>query len=203
MVAPPRLIAMPWISAGLVAAMLAAQWLPGAAELLSYDREAVARGELWRIVTGHLVHYSWGHLTNSLLALLPAAWLIESRRRSDLLFLTLSAALTVGMALLLGEPDIAEYRGASAIGLALLMYAASGGLHGDPRWRLVCRVLLAAVIAKLSAETAGWQLRDWQADAGFVPVASSHAVGAATGFAVHLWRRRYRRQESAAVATRS
>lgn len=203
MVAPPRLISMPWISAGLVAAMLAAQWLPGAAELLSYDREAVARGELWRLVTGHLAHYSWEHLTNSLLVLLPAAWLIESRRRSDPLFLTLSAAGTVGMALLLAEPDIAEYRGASAIGLALLVYAASGGLHGDRRWRRVCQVLLAAVIAKLLAETAGWQWRDWQAGAGFVPVASSHAVGAATGVALHLWRCRWRRPESAAAPTRS
>lgn len=202
MVAPPRLISMPWISAGLVAAMLAAQWLPGAAELLSYDREAVARGELWRLVTGHLVHYSWGHLTNSVLVLLPAAWLIESRRGSDLLFLALSAAGCVGMALVLTEPDIAEYRGASAIGLALLVYAALGGLHGDRRWRRVCQVLLAAVIAKLLAETTGWQWRDWQAGAGFVPVASSHAVGAATGVALHLWRCR-RRPESAAAPTRS
>lgn len=190
MVAPPRLIAMPWITACLVAAAIAAQWLPGAADLFFYDRGAVARGELWRIVTGHFVHYSWAHLGNSLLALSPAAWLIESRRRWDVLPIAVSACLAIGLMLLLGEPHIAEYRGASGIGLAFLVYAGLCGLHENRRWRGVCVVLLAAVMVKLLAEAAGWQLRNWQADEGFVPVLSSHVVGAAVGAAAYLSRRR-------------
>jgi membrane associated rhomboid family serine protease len=26
-----------------------------------YDREALESGELWRLVTAHLVHLGWGH----------------------------------------------------------------------------------------------------------------------------------------------
>lgn len=192
MVAPPRLTAMPWITACLVATALAAQWLPGAADLLPYDRDAVARGELWRIITGHFIHYSWAHLANSLLALLPAAWLVESRRRSDVLPIAASASIAIGVVLFLGEPHIAEYRGASGIGLTFLVYAGLCGLHGDRRWRMVCQVLLAAVLVKLLAEAAGWELRNWQTDEGFVPVLSSHVVGAAVGTAAYLWRRRRR-----------
>lgn len=191
--APPRLIGMPWVTAGLVAAVLLAQWLPGTVELFAYDRAAVAQGEFWRLVTGSFVHYSPTHLGNSLLALLPAAWLIETRRRADVLPISISAALAIGVVLLVGEPGIVEYRGASGIGLALLAYAGLSGLHGERRWRTVCQVLLLVLGAKLIAETAGWQLRNWQTDdAGFVPVLSSHLTGVAIGAAAYLRRRSHR-----------
>lgn len=190
MVAPPRLSAMPWITAGLVATVLLAQWLPGAVDLFAYERDAVARGELWRIVTGHFVHYSAAHLGNSLLALVPAAWVVEVRRRPDLLRIVLGAALAIGAMLFLGEPGIVEYRGASGIALALLAYAGLCGLHEERRWRTVCQVLLGILVAKLVAEWAGWLLRNWRAEAGFVPVLSSHGVGAMVGAAAYLWHRR-------------
>ena len=38
-----------------------------------YDRGALASGELWRLVTAHLVHLSWGHLWLNLAALVMMA----------------------------------------------------------------------------------------------------------------------------------
>lgn len=201
MVAAPRVISVPWITAGLVAAALLAQWLPGAIDVFAYDRGAVGRGELWRIVTGHFVHYSAAHLGNSLLALVPAAWLVEVRRRSDVLPIVLGAALAIGVTLFLGEPAIVEYRGASGIGLAFLAYAGLCGLHDERRWRLVCQVLLAVLVAKLIAEGAGWQLRNWQTEARFVPVLSSHVVGAMVGAVAYVWRRHRRERMSTSPAT--
>ena len=32
--------------------------LPGTAARLQYDRTAILHGELWRVLTGHLVHWS-------------------------------------------------------------------------------------------------------------------------------------------------
>ena len=33
-----------------------------AREVLAYTREGVAAGELWRLLTGHLVHLGWTHM---------------------------------------------------------------------------------------------------------------------------------------------
>ena len=32
-----------------------------ATALLRYDREVIGNGELWRLLTGHLVHLGWSH----------------------------------------------------------------------------------------------------------------------------------------------
>lgn len=188
MVAPPLLARMPWWTLGLVSAALIAQWWPGAADFLVYDRAGLVGGELWRIVTGHLVHFSAAHLLNDLAVLVPAAWLVETRYRRDAGLLFLGAAAAIGIALLAGEPRILQFGGASGISLAFLVYACLRGLHEDHRWRTVCIILLAIVGAKFAAESAGWHFRDWQANEGFVPVMLSHVVGASTGGAVYLWR---------------
>lgn len=188
MVAAPVLMRMPWWTLGLAAAALLAQWLPGAAEWAAYQREGVLQGELWRIVTGHFVHFSAAHLANNLVVLLPAAWLVETRHRADFAPLLLGSAISIGLAVLIGEPGIADYRGASGVALAFLVYACLSGLQERGRWRDVCIAVLAIVVAKCVAEGAGWQLREWQANEGFVPLAVSHFAGAATGGLVCLCR---------------
>lgn len=188
MVVAPVLARIPWWTLGLVSAALAALLLPGAADVLVYDRAGVIGGELWRIFTGHLVHFSAAHLINNLAVLVPAVWLVETRYRGDAGLLFLAAASAIGFALLAGEPGIVQFGGASGISLAFLIYTCLRGLREDQRWRAVCMVLLVIVGAKFAAESAGWHFRDWQANEGFVPVMLSHVVGAAAGGAVYLWR---------------
>ena len=187
-VAPPVLTRMPWWTLGLLTAALIAQWSPGAADLLVYDRAGVAGGGLWRLVTGHLVHFSAAHLLNNLVVLLPAVWLVETRYRRDAGLLFLGTASAIGIALLVGAPHILQFGGASGISLAFLVYVCLRGLHEDRRWKTICMILLTIVCAKFAAELAGWHFRDWQVNEGFVPVLLSHVVGAATGAAVYLWR---------------
>lgn len=187
MVVASRVKPMPWWTLGLLGVLLVAQWIPAVADALIYDRIAVTRGEAWRIVTGHLVHYSTSHLLANLAVLIPAAWLVETRHRGDVGVLLATAAVAIGGMLFVAEPGILQFGGASGIALAFLVYVGLCGLHGSPRWRVVCSVLLVGVMAKFFAELAGWQWRDWHQD-GFVPVVSSHVVGAAAGGALYLWR---------------
>ena len=45
--------------------LIALQGLPAEWQrVLWYDREAVAAGEYWRILTGNLVHLGWMHLAH-------------------------------------------------------------------------------------------------------------------------------------------
>ena len=188
-VAPPALTRIPWWLLGLVAVALVTQWFDAAADLLVYDREGLAGGELWRLLTGHLVHFSAAHLVNNLVVLVPAVWLVETRYTKDTGLLMLAAASAVGIAVFAGTPEIQRFGGASGISLAFLVYACLRGLHENRRWRLVCAALLAIVCAKLAAEFFwSWGLLDWETNGNFVPVTLSHLVGTATGAALYVWR---------------
>ncbi len=189
MVAPPALTSIPRWTLGLVAVALIAQGFDGAADLLVYDREGLAGGELWRLLTGHLVHFSVVHLVNNLVVLVPAVWLVETRYAKDAGLLLLAAAAAVGIAVFAGAPEIQQFGGASGISLAVLTYACLRGLHEKRRWRLVCAVLLGIVCAKLAAEFfLSWGLLDWETSGNFVPVTLSHLVGTTTGAALYVWR---------------
>ena len=197
----------PWWTIGLATVAIAVLLIPGAADVLIYDRSALARGELWRLLTAHLVHYSGAHLLNNMLVLGCAAWLVETRYRSDWLRIAALSGIAICAAVFVFEPDIARYAGASGVSFALLTYAALRGLAENPRWRIVCTMVLATVSLKLIAESLlGWQLVDWQQEAGFVTVTLSHAVGAGTGVLIWLApvvaRRQRHRISAAALISR-
>lgn len=187
----------PWWTSALVTGTLAALVIPGVAEYLIYDRGALARGELWRLLTAHMVHYSGTHLFTNLLVLVPAALLVEMRYREGLLKTLAVSAVAIGAGLFLFQVEIYRYAGASGISLALLTYAALRGLETNTRWRTVCAIVLAIVAIKLVAETfVGWQVADWEQDAGFVIVPFSHATGAGTALGIWTMRTVKRAQVS-------
>jgi len=107
---------LPWLTlwlAGLAATLFCFAG-PGA-EAWIYDHEAIARGEWWRLVTGHWVHGDSGHLLWNLLALVLLGWLLET-----LQWRWLALALGAGMAgvdawLWWGDAGLRYYCGLSGI----------------------------------------------------------------------------------------
>jgi rhomboid family GlyGly-CTERM serine protease len=183
--APHRLRGLPWWSIGLVAACLAATAISSVADLLIYEREAIARGEWWRLFTGHIVHYSRPHLLNNVLVLVPAAVVVEWRSRRELIHVLAMSATAIGLSVLVFEPGILRYAGASGISLGLVTYAALRGMDGNARWRVVCGLVLIVVAGKLAAESFfAWQLVDWEREAGFITVKLAHVAGVASGLLV-------------------
>jgi len=176
---------VPWWSIGLAIGCIAAFAIPWVADSLIYDRAAIARGELWRLLTAHVVHYSASHLLNNVLVLLPAVLLSEIRSRKELLHVLAVSATAIGVAIFIFEPGILRYAGASGISLALIVYVALRGIAGNPRWRTVCGLVLALVGVKLAAESLfGWQLVNWEHESGFVTVTLAHVIGVGAGMAV-------------------
>ncbi len=187
MVAPQWLTSMPWRTIGIIVSSVAALMIPGVGEWLLYDRLAVVGGELWRLLTAHIVHYSISHLVSNLLVLIFAAWLVEVRYQSDFWRVVVLSAVAIGIAVFVFEPGIARYAGASGVSLALLTYAALRGLGESARWRMVCILVLGIVLLKLMAEILfGWELVDWSQQAGFVTVTLSHVIGVGIGLLVWL-----------------
>src|SRR5262249_40581548 len=103
----------------LVALAVAASLLPGAAAWLQYDRVAISDGELWRVVTGHFVHWSGEHLFWDVLALGVLGWLCEQEAPRRFLACLAVSAVAIPAILWFAEPRMAAYRGLSGLDSAL------------------------------------------------------------------------------------
>lgn len=159
-------------------------------ELMRYERAAVAAGEVWRILTAHLVHYDFRHLALNLggLALLWGLFLGDAPARAWLA-VALVSAVTIGAGLWFLDPRLIWYLGLSGI---LHGVWAAGGVAACRRWRLEGVVTLALLAGKLALEQVHGALTAGGRDS--LPVVTeAHLYGALGGLVAALVMRLYRR----------
>lgn len=171
---------LPVVTLAICAITSAVYLLPPLQALLVYDREAVSDGELWRLLTGNLVHFSGAHLAKDMAALLVAGIVIELRGHRQLALLGFLSSLLIGIGLYVLEPDVLIYGGLSGVAVAAFAHlglegAATSGFRG---W--LCRLVVAGLAAKIALD---FGLAP-QESAGFVLVPLSHAIGALTASAL-------------------
>lgn len=157
-----------------------------------YDRQALAAGEVWRLWTAHLVHFSARHAFVDLLVLTALGSCIERRQGArSLASLFLCAPPLLSLALHFFVPDLAVYRGASALCVAF------GTVLGMVLWRDVpaVRVALLGVAGvfafKLVHEAAGDGTNFSGLRGDIYIVWQAHVFGAVLGvggFAVRRYR---------------
>jgi rhomboid family GlyGly-CTERM serine protease len=133
----------------LVAASVVVQLSSVLAAALVFDRVAVGEGELWRIATSSVVHFSWMHLAGDALALVIASWLLDGRRMREVLALLGGAAVASGLAVLLLAPELRWYGGLSGIAHAAVVYGALLGVCGSRPRRVLSVLVLVLIAAKL------------------------------------------------------
>jgi len=147
----------------------------------SYQRAAIAAGELWRVLTAHFVHLDANHALLNTLGLV-LMWALFARDYSPLRWLAiyLVAALAISLGLFVFDPQIEWYVGASG---ALHGVMAAGTLAHLRRRDLDGWILAVFVLAKLSYEQV----------AGSMPFAGTantlvdaHLYGAIAGLALAL-----------------
>ncbi|MFG0319091.1 MAG: rhombosortase, partial [Planctomycetota bacterium JB042] len=158
---------------------------PGAVALLELDRTAVAAGEAWRLLTGHLVHTSAGHAGWDLAALLLLGPALERRGRARFAGLLLAAPLAVSGAVLLGRPDLGVYRGLSGVATALFG-ALAVDLLRTPSRRTLGGLALVLAVLKVVSETVRGEPLFAENGVGFAPVPIAHAAGLVTGVSFQL-----------------
>ncbi len=141
---------------------------------LWYDRAAIGNGQLWRIVTGNLVHLGWTHLALNVGALLIGIWIFYPARNPiawAVAQLVCSVATSVGLYYF--SPEIPWCVGMSGALHGLLMIGAIDWIRQGDRagW-----LMLVAWTAKL-----GWE--QWR---GPLPL-SSETLGSDIVIDAHLW----------------
>jgi rhomboid family GlyGly-CTERM serine protease len=153
---------------------------------LRYERAAVLAGQVWRLLTAHLVHFDATHLAWNLLGLAIVAWLFaaEYSTRGWLVILATST-LAIDLGFLLMQPQLGWYVGFSGT----LHGAMAAGLFA---WVVRTRDWITLFVAAVFAAKLAWE--HWAGPLPFtsasldLPVVhEAHSYGALGGLAAAAW----------------
>ncbi len=146
---------------------------------LRYDRAAIQHGEVWRLVSGSFVHLGPGHLAEDMAGLV-LLWLLfeEVWPGWRMPLLALWGSLSVGLGLLLGDPDLGWYLGISG---ALDCLWATGALELVRRRDRFGWLLMALLLIKLAYEQTWGPLPFSVAGTGGAVIVDAHLYGALGG----------------------
>jgi rhomboid family GlyGly-CTERM serine protease len=155
--------------------------MPDLAALMLYDRQRILAGEVWRLATGHMVHFTSGHLCFNLIGFLLAGWVVQRRAYAGFWAVCLISALAISGALML-RPEVAEFGGISGVVNAAVVFAATRGLAEKGTWRwFSCAVLLLIAGNSVLESMTGRPTFAMPGDQSFLPVPLAHVVGGLIG----------------------
>lgn len=155
---------------------------------LALARGAVTDGEVWRLWTGHWVHFSASHLLWNLAVLLPVGGWLEKLRPGLLGRHVLVATPLVSCAIFALEPDLQTYGGLSALATGVVVLLALHQFRAASAGRWVWAMVLALVAAKILAEVRFGGTGFARYDGPAVRTAwSAHVAGALAAMMHHGW----------------
>lgn len=151
-------------------------WLPSALTVLQWQREALADGQYWRLLTAHLVHLDVPHLLLNLFGLLLICELLWDDMPVDhALTLLMASALGVSLLLWIIQPQLGWYAGMSGVLHGLWAGCAGAALLRKKNiFYLGALLLLAAKLAYESGHQTGNMT-------GMPVVPVAHLYGALSG----------------------
>lgn len=169
----------PW-TIGLVAAMSLANlglWIAEplcqqVLECLQFDRAAILTGELWRLVTGNLVHWSAEHCLLDVAAFAILGWIYEPPIRRQfqqsnnplrilcsLPAVLLATSCGVGLTVFFLQPAMLTYRGLSGVDSGLfalaLILECTEAKNDSTRWWYVIPAVLVFIVKLVFEVTTG------------------------------------------------
>lgn len=144
----------PWLYLAAAVVALVVQCNPGWRDFLLYERSALARGELWRVWTGHWVHFGWAHFVPDTGLFLILGWLLQTQHRTFAWLALAVMPAVISASIYLFEPAMQRYGGLSALDLGILLYLAGQGWQKrwtDWFWPAVIAIYVGEVIFEMSS----------------------------------------------------
>ena len=144
-----------------------------------YERDGLAQGEVWRLLTAHLVHLGWGHLWLNLVALLVMAAVFDAAMEAaDWVLAGIVGAVAVDVGLIVFHGNLAWYVGLSGVLDWLMLVCGFGLVRSAPP---VGWGLLAGLAGKLVWEQLAGPLPLSESATGGPVVVNAHLYGAVGG----------------------
>jgi rhomboid family GlyGly-CTERM serine protease len=170
---------LPVILITLLAGLLSVEWQL----TLRYQSDLFSEMELWRLLSGHLLHLGWNHLLMNLLGLILIVLIFVERPLSHWWFDSLNCALGVSLGLYLFSSETYWYVGLSGLLHGLLVAAV---LESLPQQSRLYIPLLIGVVAKLIWEQAVGPSSFSEGVAEGAIIVNAHLYGAVSGFISYL-----------------
>ncbi len=92
-----------------------AGWPGDMASLMQFDRELIFKGEIWRLITCHFVHWSLDHFLLDALVFLALGITFEQNIGRKYLEVLVLSGLMISLSLLFFQWDLDTYRGISGL----------------------------------------------------------------------------------------
>jgi rhomboid family GlyGly-CTERM serine protease len=184
--------APPWLTLLLAAVAGGVALLPDGGAGLAYRRDLVAAGELWRLITGHFVHWSPGHLMWDVGTFLVLGAACELRSRKRLLSCVLVSMVAIPGAIWLLLPRLELCAGLSGIDSALFALLGAELVRERSRRRSALVMAFALALGLGFALKIGFEVTNgatvFVSDLapGIVPVPLAHLAGGAVGLLAAL-----------------
>lgn len=172
------IMGIPLFTSAIILASLLSSISPELSSLLIFDRSALVRGEVWRILTCHFVHFSGTHLAYNLFAFGIAGSVIEKKNYPHFGRLCLWSALAISISLFTLKTDMHYYGGLSGIACGALYYCALMGIKETRPWQKICFLIILFLPIKIAIEIylSVSVLPYWEHQS-FVPMQTSHIIG--------------------------
>jgi rhomboid family GlyGly-CTERM serine protease len=170
-----RSVVVPLAATALVLALLPeslSRWL-------EFDRQALGNGELWRLWTAHLVHFSFQHALIDALVLGAAGFIVEKAlgaRATTWMLGAMAPAISIG--LWCGSPELTHYRGLSGMATAMVVIAMMHLARQFPSSRPAITLLAVAMTLKVSGDALGHSPDMAGLPAGVAVEWRAHVLGA-------------------------
>jgi rhomboid family GlyGly-CTERM serine protease len=180
------------IAGGLIVVALILQLLAHVAvPLLRYERGLIQSGEVWRLLTAHLVHLGWWHLCMNAAALGMVSILLgDQLRTGEWAVVVVTSSLAVGLGLLAFAPSLVWYVGLSGMIHGVFTAGCLSLMRRSPPWGLVG---LGSLAGKLAWEQWRGAMPGTESLIGGTTVVDAHLYGAVGGVIAALfiiWRSR-------------
>ena len=166
------------ITVSYVIGALVGTLCPQIPNVLVYQRSLILTGEVWRLFSCHLIHFSTLHLISDLLCFGVAGVLIERRAYPRFGFLCLSIIAISGPACFLFLPGMEFYGGLSALAMGAVTYLCLCSIRKEfgQCWGYYLILLLTGVkiiLEIITRETLFFS----GTNAPVVPIPLSHLIG--------------------------
>ena len=153
-------------------------------EYFRYERDWLATGQVWRLVSAHWVHVGWVHLLLNAASLVICVTLTSPRWSiKRWLIYTLIMGLGISILIDLYNPEIGDYAGHSGVLYGLYLLAAINLFARD---RLIAVLVLIAIVGKVLMEK--FEVYDFNTGdlIGARVVTDSHLYGLLIAIAIAL-----------------
>jgi rhomboid family GlyGly-CTERM serine protease len=152
-----------------------------AREILAWDRDAIAAGQAWRLVSAHFVHLGWSHFLFDSTGLL-LVWFLVGACLGPLQWLLVLGVVVAGIdaGFWFLDPMLVWYVGLSGVVHGLLAAGIAAGLDRD---RPELGFLAVLLLVKLVWEQLVGPLPGSEATTGGTVITAAHLYGAIAGLA--------------------